>query len=51
MAHRDGQLPEGYTTTSQHVNGAGYHCVCEKCFADLRDDMQWRLDPSDESGI
>jgi hypothetical protein len=41
---------QGYTTTSQHVHGAGYHWVCEQCFADLKDDMQWHLVPSGESG-
>ncbi len=39
---------QGYTTTSQHEHGAGYYWVCERCFADLRDEMQWRLIPKGE---
>ena len=41
----------GYTTTSQHERGVGYYWVCEKCFADLRHEMEWRLVPAGESGV
>jgi hypothetical protein len=34
---------EGYTTTEAHQHGAGYHWVCEQCFADLKDEMHWQL--------
>ncbi len=36
---------EGYTTTEDYIHGAGYEWVCEQCFADLKEAMQWRLAP------
>jgi len=39
----------GYTTTSWHERGPGDYWVCEKCFADLKDEMEWRLVPLGES--
>ena len=39
---------QGYTTTDLHSHGAGYHWVCEECFTDLKDEMQWQLVPSSE---
>ena len=38
---------EGYTTCDGHELGPGYYWVCVQCFADLKDDMEWRLAPSD----
>jgi hypothetical protein len=36
---------EGYTTADR------YHWVCEGCVTDLRDEMDWHLAPTGESGI
>jgi hypothetical protein len=40
---------EGYTTTDDYERGAGYDWVCDQCFADLKEDLKWRLAPSDPS--
>jgi hypothetical protein len=45
-----GILHEGYTTCDDFVHGAGYEWVCEMCFTDLKDDMEWRLVPPGETG-
>ena len=36
---------EGYTTADR------YNWVCEGCVTDLKDEMDWHLAPSGESGI
>src|SRR5262245_27913415 len=32
---------EGYTTCKDYPRGAGYEWICQTCFADLKDEMQW----------
>jgi hypothetical protein len=39
----------GYTTTDEYEHGAGYHWVCEECFRDLKDEMNWRLAPPQQT--
>ena len=36
-------LTEGYTTTSEHPQGDGYHWVCARCFADFAERFEWRV--------
>ena len=38
-------LASGYTTTAEHEQGAGYHWVCETCFADFADRFGWETVP------
>ncbi len=33
----------GYTTTDACEHGAGYDWVCDQCFSELKDDMEWRV--------
>ena len=40
-------LTEGYTTTSEHTEGAEYHWVCKPCFDDFANRFQWRVVESD----
>jgi hypothetical protein len=34
-------LHEGYATRHDYPKGARYEWVCQRCFDDLRDEMQW----------
>jgi len=34
---------EGYATCSDYSKGAKYDWVCQTCFDDLKDDMQWSV--------
>jgi hypothetical protein len=34
-------LHEGYATRDDDPKGAGYEWVCQACFNDLKDDMEW----------
>lgn len=36
---------EGYATGGDYRPGAGYEWFCQKCFADLREEMQWTAAP------
>ena len=43
LAEFDGPdiLHEGYATRHDYQKGARYEWVCQRCFDDLRDEMQW----------
>ncbi len=43
LAGREDTLVEGYTTTSEHEQGADYHWVCARCFSDFADAFEWRV--------
>jgi hypothetical protein len=34
---------EGYATCEGYPRGACYEWICQPCFVDLRDDMQWTV--------
>jgi hypothetical protein len=34
-------LHEGYATCDDYPKGARYEWICQTCFDDLKDDMQW----------
>jgi hypothetical protein len=36
-------LAEGYATTAEHPDGAGYHWVCDTCFRDFSERFGWRV--------
>jgi hypothetical protein len=36
-------LTEEYTTTTEHVHGAGYHWVCVECATDFAEGFGWIL--------
>jgi hypothetical protein len=36
-------LHHGYTTCDDYVHGPEYDWICETCFQDLRQDMQWTV--------
>lgn len=39
-----GILHEGYATCDDYPRGACYEWVCQTCFDDLKDDMNWSTD-------
>ncbi|MBO9534653.1 MAG: hypothetical protein J7513_16895 [Solirubrobacteraceae bacterium] len=39
-------LARGYTTTAEHPAGAGYHWLCEACFADFKEEFGWVAMPA-----
>ncbi|MCX6609653.1 MAG: hypothetical protein NTW74_02250 [Acidobacteria bacterium] len=39
---------DGYVTFYKHELGASKHWICEKCFSDLGEEMQWHLETPDE---
>ncbi|HYW59011.1 MAG TPA: hypothetical protein VE909_00695 [Xanthobacteraceae bacterium] len=41
---------EGYATDSDYKLGAAYEWVCQECFDDLRNDLQWSVSPEHPSG-
>ena len=43
LAAREDTLLEGYTTTSEHEQGADYHWVCARCFSDFAEAFEWRV--------
>ena len=40
---REGYLTEGYAVTEAYKFGADYEWVCESCFADLSEIMEWKV--------
>jgi hypothetical protein len=34
-------LHQGYATCDDYPKGAGYEWVCQTCFDDLKDDIEW----------
>ena len=39
----EGPVQRGYTTTEQHARGAGYHWICDGCFADFAERFRWHV--------
>jgi hypothetical protein len=37
-------LTEGYATTDEHRQGAGYHWVCPRCYDDFKERFDWRVE-------
>ena len=33
----------GYTTTAEHPQGAGYHWICDDCYADFAKRFGWTI--------
>jgi hypothetical protein len=48
LAAADAGIPStlagGYTTTAEHEQGAGYHWVCDECFADFAERFEWTVE-------
>jgi hypothetical protein len=36
-------LTEGYTTSTEHVRGAGWHWICPRCVEDFADEFGWQI--------
>jgi hypothetical protein len=39
----DGCLAQGYAVTHQHEHGQDYEWVCQRCFLDLSEIMDWKI--------